>query len=162
MNPARPIFKRTLKKIMLYYTIFPFNSFLQHPFQHVACCRGDSSSSRSHLNPTTDRDLQLHSPSERSSAPERQLQLPVSDTGAGSKPLADPCLAPAVLRTARPTQSQHGLGWKGPLQPIQSDPTALSRDISNQTRLLRAPSNLALDVSRDGALRFSSRSTLPW
>jgi len=28
-------------------------------------------------------------------------------------------------------------------------------DIINQTRLLRAPSNLALDVSRDGALTTS-------
>jgi len=31
----------------------------------------------------------------------------------------------------------------------------MSRDIFNQTRLLRAPSNLALNVSRDGAATTS-------
>jgi len=34
-------------------------------------------------------------------------------------------------------------------------PPAMSRDIFNQTRLLRAPSNLTLNVSRDGALTTS-------
>jgi len=43
------------------------------------------------------------------------------------------------------------LGWKGPLEVIQPNTPAVSRDIFNYTRLLRAPSNLALNVSRDGA-----------
>ena len=48
-------------------------------------------------------------------------------------------------------ESQNGLGWKRPLEAIQSNPSAASRDIFNSIRVLRAPSNLGLDVSRDGA-----------
>jgi len=43
------------------------------------------------------------------------------------------------------------LGWKGPLEVIYPSLPEVSRDIFNQTRLLRALSNLALNVSRDGA-----------
>ena len=45
-------------------------------------------------------------------------------------------------------ESQDALGWKG---PSRGNPPAVSRNIFNQTRLLRAPSNLALNASRDGA-----------
>ena len=41
------------------------------------------------------------------------------------------------------------MGWKGPLKVIQSNPPAVS--IFNYIRLLRALSNLTLNVSRDGA-----------
>jgi len=43
------------------------------------------------------------------------------------------------------------LGWKGHLKLIQSKPSAISGAIFNLTRSLRAPSSLALRVSRDGA-----------
>jgi len=48
-------------------------------------------------------------------------------------------------------ESQSGLGWKGPLEAIQSKPSAVSRDNFDQTGLLRAPFNLAWNVPRDGA-----------
>jgi len=48
-------------------------------------------------------------------------------------------------------ESQNGLGWKGALKAIQPNPPAVSRDIFHRRRLLRAPSSLASDVSRDGA-----------
>ena len=51
----------------------------------------------------------------------------------------------------QPTGSQDALGWKGPSEAIQPKPPAVSRDIFTWVRLLRAPSNLALNVSRDGA-----------
>lgn len=40
--------------------------------------------------------------------------------------------------------------WVGPLQFIQPNPPAVSRDISNCSRLLRAPNHLAWSGSRDG------------
>jgi len=48
-------------------------------------------------------------------------------------------------------EAENGLGWKGPLKAIQSNHAATSRDIFTQIRLLRAPSSLAWNVSRDGA-----------
>jgi len=48
-------------------------------------------------------------------------------------------------------ESQNALGWKGPFKAISSNPPAISRDIFNWIGLLRAPSNMAWDVSRDGA-----------
>ncbi|KAK4807355.1 hypothetical protein QYF61_014886 [Mycteria americana] len=58
-----------------------------------------------------------------------------------------------TLSSTQPTagESENGLGWKGPLKLIQSNRPAMSRDSFNQSRLLRAPSSLALNVSRDGA-----------
>ena len=53
------------------------------------------------------------------------------------------------------TERWNGSGGKGPLEAIESNPPAVSRDIFNQTRLLRAPSNLAFIVSRDGAATTS-------
>ena len=47
-------------------------------------------------------------------------------------------------------ESQNGLGGKGPLEAVQSNPP-VSRDIFTQIRLLRAPSNLVLNVPKDGA-----------
>ena len=43
------------------------------------------------------------------------------------------------------------LGLGGTFRGHLAQPPAASRDIFNQTRLLRAPSNLAWNVSRDGA-----------
>jgi len=43
------------------------------------------------------------------------------------------------------------LRWKGALEVIQPNPPAVSRDIFHWVRLLRALSNLAWNVSRDGA-----------
>jgi len=48
-------------------------------------------------------------------------------------------------------ESENSLGWKGPLKAIQSNHPAVSRDIYHSVRLLRAPSSLTLNVSRDGA-----------
>ena len=47
-------------------------------------------------------------------------------------------------------ESWNSLGWKGPLKVIYSNSPEMSRDIFNQITLLRAPSSLALKVSRDG------------
>ena len=46
-------------------------------------------------------------------------------------------------------ESQNGL--EGTFRGHLAQPPAVSRDIFNQTRFLRAPSNLALNVSKDGA-----------
>jgi len=49
----------------------------------------------------------------------------------------------------------HGImewvGWEGTFRGHPVQPPAMSRDIFHQPRLLRAPSNLALSVSRVGA-----------
>ena len=47
-------------------------------------------------------------------------------------------------------ESQNGLGWKGPPSPPTPTP-AMGRAAPQQLRLPRAPSNLALSASRDGA-----------
>ena len=47
-------------------------------------------------------------------------------------------------------ESQNGLGWKGPQNPCCPTP-AMGRAAPYQLRLLRAPFNLALNASRDGA-----------
>jgi len=49
------------------------------------------------------------------------------------------------------TEPQNALGWKGAWKVMWFQPPAVSRDIFSQTRLLRAPSNLALTVPSDGA-----------
>ena len=49
------------------------------------------------------------------------------------------------------TDSLNGLGWKGPLRSYSSNPPAIGRDTSLQTRLVRAPFSLALNASREGA-----------
>ena len=41
-------------------------------------------------------------------------------------------------------------GWEGTCEDHLFHPPAVSRDISSQTRVLRAPSNLAWNVPRDG------------
>ena len=48
-------------------------------------------------------------------------------------------------------ESANSLCWKGTLKLIQPNPPAMSRDIFNHIKMLRAPSNLALSVSRAGA-----------
>jgi len=42
-------------------------------------------------------------------------------------------------------------GLEGPLEAIEPSPPAVSRDIFTWIRVLRAPSNLAWNVLRDGA-----------
>jgi len=42
-------------------------------------------------------------------------------------------------------------GWEGTFEGHTVQPPAMGRDISNQTRVLRAPSSLAWNGSRDGA-----------
>ncbi|NWR84339.1 THS7B protein, partial [Furnarius figulus] len=51
-------------------------------------------------------------------------------------------------RRGDPLASQNGLGWKGPKMPYSSSSPAMGKDTSHQTRLLKAPSNLALNTSR--------------
>ena len=60
------------------------------------------------------------------------------------------CCCPHALRI---TESQHALGWKGPQGLWSSNPPtgrATNLHIAYQPRLPRAPSNLALNTSRDG------------
>jgi len=60
-----------------------------------------------------------------------------------------------------PTSQNHGMLWVGrTFRGHPAQPPAASRAIFNQTRLLRAPSSLALDVSRHGALTTSLRREL--
>jgi len=47
--------------------------------------------------------------------------------------------------------SQNSLCRKEPLKVISFKPPAITRDIFSCIRLLRAPSSLTLNVSRDGA-----------
>ncbi|KAK4830182.1 hypothetical protein QYF61_008973 [Mycteria americana] len=51
---------------------------------------------------------------------------------------------------------------EGDLPQQVSNPPAMSRDIFNEIRLLRAPSNLTLNVSRDGASTTSLGSLCQW
>ena len=60
-----------------------------------------------------------------------------------------------LLSISHITASQSGLGWKGPLRPCSSNPRAIGRDTFHQTRLLKAPSGLALNTFWMGA------STIP-
>ena len=48
-------------------------------------------------------------------------------------------------------ESWNGLGWKEPYRSSRSKPPAMGRDTFHQTRLLQAPSNLALNTAREGA-----------
>jgi len=41
------------------------------------------------------------------------------------------------------------LYWKGPFKSLSYNPPAMGRDTFHWTRLLKAPSNLALNTSRD-------------
>ena len=52
-------------------------------------------------------------------------------------------------------ESQNGLGWKGPYRSSSSNPPAMGRDTFHQTRLLKAPANLALNTAREGAATAS-------
>ena len=47
------------------------------------------------------------------------------------------------------------------LKPTQLHPPAMGRDTSHQTRLLKAPSSLAMKTSRDGA-STASLGSLCW
>jgi len=60
-------------------------------------------------------------------------------------------LVPARSATVVNHRIIEWFGWEGTFRGHLAQPPAVSRDIFNQTRLLRAPSNLALNVSRDGA-----------
>jgi len=51
----------------------------------------------------------------------------------------------------RITESQNGLGWKGPQWSLSFNPPAMCRVANHQTRLPRATSSQALNGSRDGA-----------
>ena len=46
---------------------------------------------------------------------------------------------------------QNHLSWKGSLKVVQSSSPAMNKDTYSQIRVLRACSNLTLNVSRDGA-----------
>ena len=52
-------------------------------------------------------------------------------------------------------ESQHDLGWKGPYRSSSSNSPAMGRDTFHQTRLLKAPFNLALNSAREGAATAS-------
>jgi len=67
--------------------------------------------------------------------------------------------ASVALRLLNYLKSHNALGSKGPSKAIQPNPPAVSRDISNLTRLLRAPSNLTWNVSN--ILGCSSEKCIP-
>jgi len=68
----------------------------------------------------------------------------------------DSCSVPPVRPPPSYTiESQNGLGWNGPYRSSRSNPSALGRDPFHQTRLLRAPSNLALNTAKEGAATAS-------
>jgi len=48
------------------------------------------------------------------------------------------------------TESQNVLGWKGPYKSSSSNSPATGKDTFHQTRLLKAPSKLALNTAREG------------
>ena len=48
-------------------------------------------------------------------------------------------------------ESQNSLGWKESLRSSSSIPPAIGRNTSHQTKLLKVPSSLALNASREGA-----------
>jgi len=66
----------------------------------------------------------------------------------GADPVPDAQLGDVTGDTEEP---ENGLGWEGPLEATQSNPPAMGRDNFNWIRLLRAPSKLDVNVSRDGA-----------
>jgi len=68
---------------------------------------------------------------------------------------AHPCLQASLLAFLFVLESWNGLGWKGPYRSSGSNPPAMGRDSFHQTRLLRAPSNLALNTAREGAATAS-------
>ena len=47
------------------------------------------------------------------------------------------------------------MSWRGPLRSSSSKPPAIGRDNSLYTRLLKSPSSLALNASREGAFTTS-------
>jgi len=63
--------------------------------------------------------------------------------------------ASLLLCFHRIIESQNGLGWKGPYRSPSSNPPAMGRDPFHQPRVLRAPSNLALNTAREGAATAS-------
>ena len=78
--------------------------------------------------------------------------------GSGAFPfLLYPCLQQSSenMDVSYFIESWNGLGWKGPERSSGSNPPAISRDIFHQTRLLRAPSNLAVNPAREGAATAS-------
>jgi len=66
----------------------------------------------------------------------------------GKKP---PCCGTAAQERSEKHNITECFGLEGTFRGHLAHPLAASKDIFNQTRLLRAPSNLALNVSRDGA-----------
>jgi len=58
-------------------------------------------------------------------------------------------------RSWKDIESQNGLGWKGPYRSSSSSPPAMSRDTFHYTRLLRAPSSLALNIAGEGTATAS-------
>lgn len=61
----------------------------------------------------------------------------------------------------RITEFSDGLGSNGPQRSTISNPSALGRDFFQQTRLLRASSNLALNTARDGGIYSFSEQPVP-
>jgi len=54
------------------------------------------------------------------------------------------------------------LGLEGTLQIIQFQTPPVGKDTFHQTRLLKAPSNLALDTGREGAVEGVSTFLVIW
>jgi len=60
-----------------------------------------------------------------------------------------------LINFHRIIESWNGLDWKGPYISSSSNPPAMGRDPFHQTRLLKTPSNLALNTAREGAATAS-------
>jgi len=79
---------------------------------------------------------------------EKSIAICMHADSYNSKDKAVVVLAGQILTVQKTIESQNSLGWKGPLK-VQHP--AMSRDIFHSIRLLRAPSNLTMNVPSNGA-----------
>lgn len=79
-----------------------------------------------------------------------QILCPIA-TSKAEKPFRSVVLPSHSFSLVIFIDSQNGLSWRGLLEIIQSNPSAIGRD----TFLALTPSNLALNTSRDGAATAS-------
>jgi len=86
---------------------------------------------------------------------ERLLACPSTASALSRRLLRGELLRWGTLRREASPEHDHRntdwVGWEGTFKCHPAQPPAMGRDIFNQSRVLRAPSNLAWNGSRDGA-----------
>ena len=65
--------------------------------------------------------------------------------------IAVTCFMVLLVHTHRIIESNNDLGWKGLLRSSGSSPSVMGSDTSHQTRMLKVPSSLSLNASREGS-----------